>query len=158
MKIILIRHAANNSDIVPMKVAGHGFRLYSSPEDTARMTADAMWNGEDYEVTELLSALSEEESSDRRLAKDRASAFLDAAEREGGNIAAISHESFLRFLYKELRRRQYRVKRTNLFKIDYLEKAVAAKARDHCGCCSQNCLLENPGCNIGRDMARRERL
>ncbi|MBR2674936.1 MAG: hypothetical protein IKE52_05720 [Mogibacterium sp.] len=60
----------------------------------------------------------------------------------------------MKLLFKELKKRGYIIKRTNLFKVDYLEKAIATKRSDHCGRCSQNCHLSNPGCDIGRDKAR----
>lgn len=158
MKIILIRHAEPDGDVYKMNVSGGEYKLYSSPDSFAVRSADIMWEGEDYIRTDLLrEADRTEETETKESAASRAREFIDMIEEEGFDTIAISHEHFLKLLFKELRRRRYQIKRTNIFKVDYLEKAVATKTRDHCGRCTQNCLLSNPACDIGRDMAIREK-
>ena len=162
MKIILVRHAKPNDpgalELAKMPVAGQGYKLYTSPAPIAVDTADALWEAEPYEITEQLSEIGESDAGineSKEEARVRAREFINHVERAGCDAVAISHEHFMRVLFRELKKRGYIIKRTNLIKIDYLEKAVATKRSDHCGRCSQNCHLSNPGCDIGREKAKR---
>ena len=159
MKIVLIRHAKSNDDPelnrAKMNVSGQDYRLLSSPEPIATDTAGIIWEGISYEIDERLREISDDETKGAALL--RAREFIEDAEKQGLDLIAISCEHFMKILFKELRKRGYSLRRTNLFKIDYLEKAVAAKRSEYCGRCVQNCHLENPGCNIGREAALKER-
>lgn len=131
--------------------------MYAADSDISKETAKALWLEESFDATELLCEFEDGGAESKDDAVARAKAFLDMAEKEGRDIIAVSHEHFLKLLFKQLRKRGYQIKRSNLFKIDYLEKAIATKRSDRCGGCTQDCLLSNPGCDIGREKALRSR-
>ena len=157
MKIVLIRHAKTIEIIQPMPVQGRGYKLYAADSDISKETAKALWLEESFDATELLCEFEDGGAESKDDAITRAMKFLDIVEEEDQDIIAISHEHFLKLLYKQLRKRGYQIKRSNLFKIDYLEKAIASKRSDRCGGCNHDCQLSNPGCDIGREKALRSR-
>ena len=158
MKIVLIRHAKSRDNIKPMPVEGRGYKLYAADSDISKETAKALWLEESFDATELLCEFEDGGTESKDDAITRAREFLDKIERDGSDVIAISHEHFLKLLFKQLRKRGYQIKRSNLFKIDYLEKAIASKRSDRCGGCTHDCQLSNPGCDIGREKALRSKL
>ena len=171
--------------VQPMNFDKSKYKLYSSDAMIALETAKSLF-GEDAEITatDMLreipfkafddtaqslplktwysKAASQQKKGDPRQAESmrdaagRASDFVDLLEKDGYDSIVVSHMYFLKQLFKELQKRGYMIERTHYFTVDYLERARASKRRDHCGCCTQNCLLSNPGCQIGQDIASRD--
>ncbi len=83
----------------------------------------------------------------------RAEALI--AEIEGKNCILITYPLFLTELLDRLRLHSYVIQRTGLVKIQPLERFLISRKEEHCGSCQHNCFLSNPGCDIGRDKARR---
>ena len=90
-------------------------------------------------------------------ANARADRLLDLLESRDQNCILISHPIFIKVLLNRLRKRGYRITRRNFFRIAPLERIVITKWDMHCGGCSHNCLLSNPGCGVGRDAAKRRK-
>ena len=86
----------------------------------------------------------------------RAKELVDMIEKEGKDCILISHEFFLYTLKGELEKRGYLIERGSTFRIKNWERIRASKRDMHCGVCSHNCLLTNPGCDVGRDAASRQ--
>lgn len=77
-----------------------------------------------------------------------------------GNTEAIviTYPLFLEELLNRLRVHSFVVQRTGIMKIQPLERFLVSRREEHCGGCQHNCFLSNPGCDIGRDKARRQKL
>lgn len=59
-------------------------------------------------------------------------------------------------LLDRARVRGYTRARTGIFRYRPWERVLLTKRDVHCGGCSNNCLLADPGCGIGRDKAARK--
>ena len=88
-------------------------------------------------------------------AKDRAEQLIRLLEEREEDCVLVSHPAFLKVLLDRFRIHGYCAARSGLFAIAPLERIVMTRREDHCGGCSHNCLLSNPGCGVGRDKARR---
>ena len=88
-------------------------------------------------------------------AKDRAEQLIGLLEERGEDCILVSHPDFLKVLLDRFRIHGYCAARSGLFAISPLERIVMTRREEHCGGCSHNCLLSNPGCGVGRDKARR---
>ena len=159
------------------RVAAQGRRVYCSPRLSARETAEALVTGADIEIEELLDELPRPTDgrgrvlplwlwrlwlwlcglfgTDRAAGRKRADALIDKLEKAGGDCVLISHPLMLAALIDALRVRGYCVQRTGLGRIRPFEQMLLSRRDEHCGGCQHNCLLSNPGCNIGRDKAAR---
>ena len=51
----------------------------------------------------------------------------------------------------------YTQARSGIFRYRPWERILVTRRNLHCGGCSHNCLLTNPGCGVGRDKAQRAR-
>ena len=91
----------------------------------------------------------------RKESRARADALLDRLEREGEDCILISHPRFISVLCDRLRVRGYCAQRTGFGRVRPFEQMLLSRRDEHCGGCQHNCLLSNPGCNIGRDKAAR---
>ena len=85
----------------------------------------------------------------------RADELIDRLERAGEDCVLVSHPGFIAVLIDRLRVRGYCAQRTGFGRIKPLEQMLLSRRDEHCGGCAHNCLLSNPGCNIGRDKAAR---
>lgn len=90
--------------------------------------------------------------------KARAEKLLNFLESQDQDCILISHPIFINVLLGQLRKRRYCITRRNILRITSLERIVITKWNMHCGGCSHNCLLSNPGCGVGRDAAKRRGL
>lgn len=90
----------------------------------------------------------------RRETVKRAEELVDLLESRGEDAVLISHEFFLYTLKGILEERGFIIERSNLFRIKNWERIRASKRSLHCGVCGHNCLLTNPGCNVGKDAAK----
>lgn len=97
------------------------------------------------------------QSETKSQANARAKKLLDLLESRDQNCILISHPIFIKVLLNRLGKRGYRITRRNFFHIAPLERIVITKWDMHCGGCSHNCLLSNPGCGVGRDAAKRRK-
>ena len=89
----------------------------------------------------------------RKAAIGRAEALLDRLEAEEKECVLISHPRFVTELLDRLRIHGWCIKRSGMLQVRPLELLVASRRDEHCGVCSHNCFLSNPGCDIGRDKA-----
>ena len=91
----------------------------------------------------------------RKESRQKADELIDRLERAGGDCVLVSHPRRIAALCDALRVRGYCVQRTGLGRIKPFEQLLLSRRDEHCGGCAHNCLLSNPGCNIGRDKAAR---
>ena len=63
--------------------------------------------------------------------------------------------NFLHLLLRRMERSGFVIRRGESGTPKPLERIRITEKRDHCGGCSHNCLLKNPGCGVGRDKAAR---
>lgn len=157
-------------------VAANGRKLYVSPRACAAETAARLVTGAEGVIEPLLDEPEPAVRGDRTLptwlcrltawlygilgagkkeCRDRAAMFADRLESEGGNAIIISHPRTIAALIDVLRVRGYCVQRTGIGRIKPPEQMLLSMRDEHCGGCAHNCLLSNPGCNIGRDKAAR---
>ena len=87
--------------------------------------------------------------------KARAEQLIGLLEERNEDCILVSHPDFLKVLLDRFRAHGYCAARSGLFTIAPLERIVITCRDAHCGGCSHNCLLSNPGCGVGRDKARR---
>ena len=91
----------------------------------------------------------------REQAIARAEKLIDKI--DGRDCILITGPLFLTELLDRLRIHSYVIQRTGILKIQPLERFVVSHKDEHCGSCQHNCFLSNPGCDIGRDKARRQK-
>ena len=91
----------------------------------------------------------------RKKAQARADALVALLYQEDRDCVLFSHPAQLPLIMDALRRRGFCFNRSNLGAIRPLERILATGRDAHCGGCGHNCMLSNPGCDIGRDKARR---
>ena len=161
----------------PRRVAANGRRVYCSPRRSARETAEKAVVGAETEIEERLDELPRPRNesgrarplwlwrfllwlrrlfgTDRKEGRKRADALIDALEKRGEDCILISHPGMIASLIDALRVRGYCVQRTGMGQIKPFEQMLLSRRGEHCGGCGHNCLLSNPGCNIGRDKAAR---
>ena len=161
-------------------VAANGRRVYCSPRASARETAARLVSGAEIEPEPLLDELPRPADGSRRAlplwllrfwlwlrrlfgegraeGRARADALIDRLEKRGEDCVLISHPAMITALIDALRVRGYCVQRTGLGRIRPYEQMLLSRRDEHCGGCQHNCLLSNPGCNIGRDKAKRQHL
>ena len=86
----------------------------------------------------------------------RADELIDLLEKNNENAILITHGFFMNILIKRLKRRKrYEIYRSSTFLAAPLEKIKVIDRQPHCGGCHHNCLLEQAGCLIGQDKARK---
>ena len=85
----------------------------------------------------------------------RAEALIKRLDLAGEDCVLIAEESLLPLLLDSLRVRGYCFARSGFGAFRPWERILATQREAHCGGCAHNCFLSNPGCNIGRDKARR---
>ena len=90
-----------------------------------------------------------------RESRRKADELIDRLEKRGEDCILVSHPRRIAALCDALRVRGYCVQRTGLGGIKPFEQLLLSRRDEHCGGCAHNCLLSNPGCNIGRDKAAR---
>lgn len=91
----------------------------------------------------------------RRQAVARAEKLLGLLEERGQDCILVSHPIFLKVLLNRLGAHGYCITRGKSFRITPLERILITRRDMHCGGCGHNCLLTNPGCGVGRDVAKR---
>ena len=163
----------------PRRVEANGRDVYCSPRLSARETAEALVTGAEPEIDALLDELPRPTDkskrilplwlwrlwlwlrrlfgADRAVGRERADALIDTLEKKGNDCVLISHPAMMAALIDALRVRGYCVQRTGLGAIRPFEQMLLSRRDEHCGGCQHNCLLSNPGCNIGCDKAARQR-
>lgn len=86
----------------------------------------------------------------------RANALAARLREQEADCVLVCHPSFVAPLLDALRRQGCCFSRSGIFRYAPFER-ILVTARDlHCGGCSHNCLLTNPGCGVGRDKAARK--
>ena len=88
-------------------------------------------------------------------AKGRAERLIALLEERGKDCILVSHPIFIQILLDRFRAHGYVAARSEIFRVKPLERILITRRDMHCGGCSHNCLLTNPGCNVGKDKARR---
>lgn len=89
----------------------------------------------------------------RRETKERAGRLIRMLMEKDEDCILISHGWFMQVLLRELESAGFVAKRGSLIHIAPLERIVFTKKALHCGNCMHNCLLTNPGCEIGKEKA-----
>ena len=175
----LCEHALDGGvdDGCARRVAANGRRLYCSPRLSARATAEMTVRDADPVIEELLDELPRPSEKDgrtlpawlwrfpaelrslfgpgRSVGRSRADALIDRLEKKGEDCILISHPAMIAALIDALRVRGYCVQRTGMGRIKPFEQMLLSRRAEHCGGCQHNCLLSDPGCNIGRDKSER---
>lgn len=90
-----------------------------------------------------------------RQAKQRARSFTEMLMARNETCVVAADPVFLELFLHALRRKGFVVRRSSVGPVREGEKIFLSQRKDHCGGCSHNCLLQNPGCGVGRDKARR---
>ena len=85
----------------------------------------------------------------------RAEALIARLEAEGKDAVLILDGDFLTLLLDRFRLHGCASQRSGFGRWKPFERILVSKRDEHCGACNHNCLLANPGCDIGRDKARR---
>ncbi|MBR4393493.1 MAG: hypothetical protein IKT07_05645 [Oscillospiraceae bacterium] len=93
----------------------------------------------------------------RKAARQRAEELLEKLEQTEDSCILIVYPLFLEELLEVFRTRGYIAQRSKLGKIQPMERILVSHRGDHCGGCSHNCFLSNPGCGVGRDKAARQK-
>lgn len=91
----------------------------------------------------------------RKASIQRAEKLIDSLEKQGADVLLVAEESFLPILLDRFRRRGCAIQRSGIFRYKPFERILVSRRDEHCGGCGHNCLLANPGCDIGRDKAKR---
>lgn len=90
-----------------------------------------------------------------RQVRHRARSFAEELLQRNEACVVAAEDSFLELFLRALRRKGFVVRRSSIGFVRPGEKIFLSQRQDHCGGCSHNCLLQNPGCGVGRDKARR---
>ena len=164
-------------------IAAEGRRIYIGCGKAARQTAEQFIDGESVTEQALLNEVPQRAYRDsetalplrhwqrmaalqrylgnRRQPESRAQALARAdelisrLEAGGQDCILVSYPIFLKYLLERLKAHGYCVARSEIFSIKPLERILVTRRDMHCGGCSHNCLLTNPGCGVGRDKAQR---
>ncbi len=99
----------------------------------------------------------ERQPESRQQSIDRAEKLIALLEEQGQDCILVSHPNFIKILRKRFRRRGCLVSGSGNFVISPLDRLLVTRPEMHCGGCGHNCLLSNPGCQIGQDAARRRK-
>ena len=81
--------------------------------------------------------------------------LLNRLEKNEQDCALVCSPATAVLLMDRLRRRGYCFHRSGFGRPRPLEQILATQREAHCGGCSHNCFLSNPGCGVGRDKAAR---
>ncbi|MBR1457349.1 MAG: hypothetical protein IJ594_09370, partial [Oscillospiraceae bacterium] len=87
----------------------------------------------------------------------RAEALIARLEETERDCVLVCPISFVRVLLDRLRIHSYCINRGGVIRLRPLERILITRRDMHCGGCSHNCFLSNPGCGVGRDKAARQR-
>lgn len=169
-----LRKAALDGEIAAegvRRVAANGRAVFCSPRRAALATAGAAIEDAEAAVEPLLDELLPQQSAQtgtkpfwmhglvvsalRAEGRRRADALIEKLEERGSDCILISHPAMIEALMDALRVRGYCAQRTGLGRVRPFEQMLLSRRDEHCGGCQHNCLLSNPGCNIGRDKAAR---
>lgn len=85
----------------------------------------------------------------------RAETLVERLETAGEDCVLITDESLVPLLLDRLRVRGFCPARSGVGRFRPWERVLVTRRDTHCGGCAHNCFLSNPGCDIGRDKARR---
>ena len=173
----------DTSPLVPVNVKplnGDGYRLYVSGLQRTHDTAKLFFGDKEKTVTELANEVPNRAFKEsgtaptwlwkavgrtkwylslngaaekRRDTKKRAEELVRLLVERDEDCILVAHELFLYVFTDVLRKHGFVVERSQQFRIKNLERIRATKKDDHCGFCSHNCMLSNPGCDIGREKA-----
>lgn len=86
----------------------------------------------------------------------RAEGLVSRLEAENADCVLVCHRSFLGVLADVLRKHGCCISRGGIARYAPMERILVTARSMHCGGCSHNCLLTNPGCGVGRDKAARK--
>lgn len=86
---------------------------------------------------------------------ERAKALIAVLLEHGSDCVLAAPPNFLRVLLRQMERGGFVIRRGQSGVPKPMERIRITQKRDHCGGCSHNCLLKNPGCGVGRDKAAR---
>ena len=90
-----------------------------------------------------------------RASIERAEALIARLEAEEKDCILVLDGDFLTLLLDRFRLHGCSSQRSGLGRWQAFERILVSRRDMHCGGCGHNCLLANPGCDIGRDKAKR---
>ena len=85
----------------------------------------------------------------------RAEELIRRLEKSGEDCVLVPGDELLPILLDRFRLHSYSQRRSGFGRVRPFEQFMLTPRVLHCGGCSHNCLLSNPGCGIGRDKAMR---
>ena len=166
------------------KIARSGRRVLCGEGLPARMTAEIMLDESEAETEPLLNEIPVVSAEDtakkypypvwmkkaeaqrkradsrqpesRKDVRKRAETLLSKLEESDAGWILVTYPKFLTEFLDVLRTKGYIAARSEIGKIRPMEKIVVSHRKDHCGGCSHNCFLSNPGCGVGKDKAARQ--
>ena len=104
----------------------------------------------------LLRLLCRPKGAAKAAAEARADALIASLEADDADCILVTHPVFMPLLLDRLRVHGYCINRGGVGRVKALERVLITRRDMHCGGCSHNCYLSNPGCGIGRDKAMRK--
>lgn len=165
------------------RISADGRQVYVGPGRAARQTAEQYFTDASITVEPLLDEIPQRSYKDtnkklplwlwrlmaclqqffgirrqpetKKQAKARAEKLIAQLEAQGRDCILVSYPGFIKVLLDRFQAHGYCIARSGVFGISPLERVLITKRDMHCGGCSHNCLLTNPGCGVGRDKARR---
>ena len=170
-ELAALRQALLEGQIAPYTGrAAHveGWRLYVSPHAAARQTAKALYPELEAREEPRLRELEVPASGGKkplwlwrmllrpsREDTERIESLIGELEEAEGDAILITHPLLIPLLLDRLRIHGHCINRGDFGAVKPLERILITRRDMHCGGCSHNCFLSNPGCGIGRDKAAR---
>ena len=124
-----------------------------SAEDSEKKYSYSAWQKK--AASQRKRAISRQPES-QKAARKRAEEVIEKLEQIEDTCIVIVYPLFLEELLEAFRMHGYVIQRSILGKIRPLVRIFVSHRRDHCGGCSHNCFLSNPGCGVGKDKAARQ--
>ncbi|MBR5094515.1 MAG: hypothetical protein IK095_05425 [Oscillospiraceae bacterium] len=165
------------------KISGEGRTVYCAPLPAARRTAELCVAGGELRKEPLLTPVelrafrqsgeaplwlwrtmarvqracgSDRQPESRKQIAARAEALFRRLDEEERDCILIADCILTEHLLDRARVRGYTMARTGIFRYRPWERILITRRDIHCGGCAHNCLLDSPGCGVGRDKAARK--
>ena len=159
----------------------HHYHVYVSPSPRAGETAAELFKQKDWEVNPLIGEVpmrpyadgnfrrplwywimrariqwyfnNERQPETRKASYERAAKVMHLIQQSDRDTVLVTHGFFMLVFMSYCKQNRYEVTRYGGLRIAPLERVRITERDAHCGRCVHNCLLANPGCDIGKEMA-----